>query len=487
VLQSTGGRLMSRIRSLSGVIATFAAMSLLSACSGGGGSIPPSGQVNTTTVARTPEITSQSRFLPSATTGKLDNSDITYVANPPIVPAGTSPKIFPPFPPPSICREPLGTTPQSRGFNCYTPALVRTGYNIPSRLDGAGQTIVIVDAFGSPTVRSDLHMFDQVMGLPDPTLNIFHPTGSPPPLIPTKLHDTTGWAVETSLDVQWSHAIAPGATIDLVIASTSSGNVLNLAQQFVVQHHLGNVMSLSFGAPEAAIRGLGNNIQLRQADTIYQAAANAGITVFVSSGDAGATNGLGAVNAQFPASDPLVTSVGGTHLFLADSGAYESEDVWNDVDACPFGCTRGQDGVTGGAPSKIFAAPAYQQPFSGNPARTTSDVGYNASVYTGILVYLGFEPVPQFFFVGGTSEGAPQWAALTALADQAAGHSLGQINLKLYAIASNPGKYAADFHDITSGDNNFSGPGFSAKAGYDIPTGLGSPNATNLINDLIAP
>lgn len=477
------------LRSPCGVLALLAALSLLSACSGSGGSVPPSGQVAATNGATKPEVSSQSRYLPSATAGPADKSDIIYVANPPIVPAGRTPKIFPPFPPPSICREPLGTTSQSRGLNCYTPTLIKTGYNFPPArtLDGTGETIVIVDAFGSPTVRSDLHNFDEVMGLPDPTLNIFHPTGNPPPLIPTKRHDTAGWAVETSLDVQWSHAIAPGATIDLVIASTSSGNVLNLAQQFAVQNHLGNVMSLSFGSPEAAIRGLGNNIQLRQADAIYHAAKNAGITVFASSGDFGATDGTSIVSAEFPSSDPLITAVGGTHLFLSDSGAYQSENVWNDVDACPFGCTRGQDGVTGGAPSRIFAAPAFQQPFSGNPARTTSDVGYNASIYTGILVYLGFEPVPQFFFVGGTSEGAPQWAGLTALADQAAGHSLGFINPKLYAIASNPGKYAADFHDITLGDNSFFGPGFSAKPGYDIPTGLGSPNATNLINDLIAP
>jgi subtilase family serine protease len=123
----------------------------------------------------------------------------------------------------------------------------------------------------------------------------------------------------------------------------------------------------------------------------------------------------------------------------------------------------------------------------GQSTCTTSDVGYNASVYTGVLVYLGYENPPQFFFFGGTSEGAPQWAALTALADQAAGHGLGLINPKLYAAGANPGKYSSDFHDVTSGDNGFLGPGFPAKAGYDLPTGLGTPNAANLINDLIVP
>jgi len=159
--------------------------------------------------------------------------------------------------------------------------------------------------------------------------------------------------------VQWSHAIAPGATIDLVIATNNGGNVLNLAQNFAVTNHLGNVMSLSFGSPESAIHGAGNNIQLQQADQVYQAAAKAGITVFASSGDSGATNGGSTVNASFPASDPLVTAVGGTNLFLSDTGTYQSEDVWNDADACPFGCKSGPLGATGGAPCKIFAAPSY--------------------------------------------------------------------------------------------------------------------------------
>jgi subtilase family serine protease len=323
------------------------------------------------------------------------------------------------------------------------------------------------------------------MGLPDPTLNIFHPTGNPPPLNPSHKGTTASWAAETNLDVEWAHAIAPKATIDLVIASSNFGNVLNVAQRFAVQNHLGNVMSLSFGAPEAAIRGAGNNLQLQQADAIYQAAENAGITVFASSGDDGASNLAGVANALFPASDPLVTSVGGTNLFLSDAGTYISEDVWNDADACPFGCTSGAFGATGGAPSKIFAAPAYQQALSGMTARTTSDVGYNASVYTAVLVYLGWANPAGFYFFGGTSEGAPQWAGLTALADQDAGHSLGLINPRLYAIGANAASYAADFHDVTAGDNAFHGPGFSAKTGYDLPTGLGTPNGANLISDLI--
>jgi subtilase family serine protease len=122
--------------------------------------------------------------------------------------------------------------------------------------------------------------------------------------------------------------------------------------------------------------------------------------------------------------------------------------------------------------------------------RTTSDVSYNASVYTGILVYIGFLAPAEdgFYFVGGTSEGAPQWAAVAALADEAAGRPLGFLNPSLYAILSNPKAYKADFHDVTVGNNEnpYPGPGFFAGMGYDLPTGLGSPNVAHLIGTLAA-
>ena len=462
-------------------LSTLAALAL-SACSGGSGGTGSTITPQTDNSKSPITQASSSRFLPSATTGTPDSSNIIYDANPPSRLAYASGRIPAAFPSPAQCVAAFGLA-------CYTPSEMRAAYNIPSTLTGAGQTIVIVDAYGSPTVRADLHTFDLAMGLPDPTLNIIYPGGQPPSLLPNH-HNTASWANETSLDVQWAHAIAPGATIDLVVAANNAGNVLNNAEKYAVDKHLGNVMSLSFGSPEAAIKGRGNNIQLTQADAIYQEALSKGITVFSSSGDSGATDGTAVVSANFPASDPLVTAVGGTNLFynVTPSGAaavgYQGEDVWNDSNACPFGCHDGIFGATGGAPSVIFAAPAYQKALSGNSARTTSDVGYNASVYTAVLVYLGFANPAGFYFFGGTSEGSPQWAALTALANQSAGTSLGFINPKLYAIGANPGKYASDFHDITSGNNALNGPGFSAGAGYDIPTGLGSPNAGNLIFDL---
>jgi subtilase family serine protease len=408
----------------------------------------------------------------------LNAQSFNYVTNPPhrFAFAKAQPAAFPT---PSQCVIDFGLA-------CYTPALIHMAYDIPTGLDGTGQTIVIVDAYGSPTVRQDLQVFDQTFGLPDPVLNIIYPGGKPV-YNPLQSHSEFSWAAETSLDVQWAHAIAPGATIDLVIAANNGGNVLNNAVRYAVSHHLGNVISLSWGAPEGAIRGRGNNTQVMQAHQNFQAAQAASISVFASSGDNGASNGYSFANAGYPASDPLVTAVGGTNLFMDDSGAYQSEDVWNDSDPnlCPFGCTAGIFGATGGSPSLIFPAPAFQQAASGNTMRSTSDVSYNASVYTAVLVYLGFVGGNQngFYFFGGTSEGAPQWAAITALADQAAGHALGYLNPSLYAIASGS-VYSTDFHDITVGQNGLFGPGFSAGIGYDYPTGLGSPNVANLITTL---
>lgn len=372
----------------------------------------------------------------------------------------------------------------SFGLACYTPAQIRRAYNVPATYAGQGQTIVIVDAFGSPSIQEDLKTFDQMFGLPNPTLNIIYPDGKP---TFDGSSNQIGWAEETTLDVTWSHAIAPAATIDLVVAPSNSGNALNNVEAYAVTNHLGNVMSMSFGAPEAAIAGRGNNLQLSQAEAIYQKAAAQGMSVFASAGDSGATNGYATPNPLFPASSPFVTSVGGTDLFLNRQGAYKSETVWNDSDPslCPFGCDYGVFGATGGAPSQVFAAPSYQSGVTGFSMRTTADVAYNASVYTSIWVYLSIPGVPSgWYFFGGTSEGSPQWAAIAALADEAAGHPLGQLNPALYAIYKNSKEYAQDFHNVTVGTNAMNGPGYSAGPGYNLPTGLGSPNVANLIQTL---
>lgn len=406
-------------------------------------------------------------------------SNIVYITDPPSRLVARANGVVPTQFTPSNCIRQIGLA-------CYTPTQIRVAYNVPSTLTGAGQTIVIVDAYGSPTVRQDLQVFDRQFGLPDPTLNIIYPGGSPT-FNPLQSHSEVGWAEETSLDVQWAHAIAPGATIDLVVAANNAGNVLNNAASYAVSHSLGNVMSMSYGADEAYISGGGNNLQVKQSNAVLQQAANAGMSVFASAGDGGATDGFPAPTALYPASNPLVTAVGGTDLFATDRGKYQSEQVWNDGNSalCPYGCQYGPIGAGGGAISSIFTAPAYQQGVTGQSNRTVADVSYNAGVYTGILVYLGFlGPDNGFYIFGGTSAGSPQWASIAALADQAAGRPLGPLNPRLYGIYGNARQYRTDFYDVTVGDNAYNGPGYRAGKGYDIPTGLGSPNVANLIATL---
>ncbi|MDA8278030.1 MAG: S53 family peptidase [Actinomycetota bacterium] len=384
------------------------------------------------------------------------------------------------------------------GLACYGPSQFHAAYRVPwkinGQLAGTGEQIAIIDAYGSPTVASDLATYDAEFGLPPAKLNIYYPDGQPT-YNPLQHAGETGWAEETSLDVQTVHDLAPGATINLIVASSPNGNDLNVAERYAVSNHLGDVMSMSFGAPEAAIAGGGNNLQLTQADSIYQQAAAAGISVFASSGDSGASAGYATANASFPASDPNVTSTGGTDLFLNKKGGYGSEYTWNDSDpaTCPFGCAYGTFGATGGAPSVVYSAAPYQSAVSGMSARTTSDVSFNASVYTASMIYLGFLGAGQnnFYFFGGTSEASPAWAAITADLDQAVveagGHDLGQLNSTLYSLASNPKTYSSDFHNITVGNNQLpypTAPGYSAGKGYNLPTGLGTPIVSGLLNSL---
>lgn len=434
---------------------------ILGACSGhSGGSLPPQ--------AGTPQSTAQA---------PADNSDFTYNVNPLVKPFETGSAVTTnALPSPSQCVAGFGLA-------CYTPALMRTAYNVPVSANGAGQTIVIVDAFGSPTIKTDIKTFDAVMGLPDPTLNVLTPVGAVTP-------NNLGWAEETSLDVEWAHAIAPAATIDLVLAPNNKSSSLHAAEQYAITNHLGSVISMSFGALEPSIPGGAHNTLLQHADSLYQQAKDAHITMIASTGDLGATNGLNAPpNPQFPASDPLVTSVSGTSLFMSDTGAYQHETVWNDSDAslCPFGCAYGvSPAVTGGAPSALFKAPSFQQMLFHPATREVGDVSYNAGTYTAVLVYIGFLGANSgFYFVGGTSAAAPQWAGIVALANQSAGHPLGYINQALYNVAEGP-LYHLAFHDVTVGNNGLlGGASESAGPGYDMPTGLGSPNVANLIPALI--
>jgi subtilase family serine protease len=409
---------------------------------------------------------------------------------------------------------------------CYSPAFIKKAYSYPSSLDGSGQTIVIVDAFGSPTITSDLAKFDTRFGIAAPPSFTIFCGNSPTPLDPTTcptvnlqanaFHDEFGWTIETSLDVEYAHAMAPGANIVLDVASTSSGNAINDAETAAIAAYPGAIFSQSFGIPEIFLHN--NNGQVIQAQTNYANGVAKGDTFFASAGDTGADFGTGVAMGNFPGTDLHNTAVTGTQglpynatgtlepcptstPFSCTSGlssyhgpcvlgrtippncvpdGYGGEQVWNEPS---FGA------ATGGAPSLLFGVPSYQAGL-GLTARGP-DVAYNAAIDGGVLVVYSALGPTFLFIVGGTSAGSPQWAGIAALANQARAAlskgPIGDLNPVLYSIFHSP-RYSTDFHDITVGNDQLVGSsvGFAAGTGYDLASGIGSPIVDQLITDLAA-
>jgi subtilase family serine protease len=282
------------------------------------------------------------------------------------------------------------------------------------------------------------------------------------------------------------------------------------AIQYVVDNHLADVISMSFSTGEGAFNGglAGSIKQLRQA--FIDAQTNQ-VTLFSSSGDSGTTESMKTPvktptvipypAVGWPASDPLVTGVGGTYL-CTDTTTGTTIDTSNPPTRCqsslnPTGARETGWVDSGGGYSILFSRPTFQDmlppgssyvgssvgaPGPNTNMRGVPDIAYQASARTGVLVYL-----MGWYIVGGTSSGSPQWAGIIAMADQIAGHDLGYINPALYQIALDPSKYAADFFDVTTNCNQVSSiPGYCASKGWDAVTGLGTPNVANLIPDLIA-
>lgn len=419
---------------------------------------------------------------------------------------------------------------------CYSPAFIRAAYNYPTTLDGSGQTIVIVDAFGSPTIASDLATFDAMFGIPaPPSFTIFCGDSSKPfdtstcPVVnlapgADPRHAEESWTFETTLDVEYAHAMAPGANIVLDIAQTSSGNALNSAETAAIAQFPGAVFSQSFGIPEIFCVQNPSRCQVSQAQKNYVAGVAVGDTFFASAGDTGADFGTGVAQANFPGSDVHNTAVTGTMGLpynatgtlqpcptttpsSCTSGlssfhgpcvlgrltppncipdGYGGEQVWNEP---TFACSGSTGCATGGAQSLLIGVPSYQAGL-GLTSRGP-DVAYNAAVNGGVLIVYGDFGVPLVFIEGGTSAGSPQWAGIIALANQAragAGKGpIGDLNPVLYSIF-NSARYSTDFHDITVGNNEVAGGavGNTAGPGYDLASGIGSPIVNQLIVDLTA-
>lgn len=374
-------------------------------------------------------------------------------------------------------------------IHCYQPAQMRAAYNLnplyAGGFDGRGRTIVIVDSFGSPTIKHDLHVFDQTFGLPDPpSFNVIAPAGAVPPFSTTAFGgDMVGWAEETTLDVEWSHVIAPGANILLVVTPTDEIEGITgfpemvTAENFVIDHNLGDVISQSFGATEETFASPRQILGLRSA---FKNAFRHRVTVLASSGDTGSTDLLSDTSCCFPtqvnswpSSDPLVTSMGGTQLLLNLAGAHLAPDaVWNDG-----------FGASGGGPSHVFARPEFQEDVADvvGERRGTPDISMSAAVDGAVVYYFTFVR-PGFHLVGGTSEASPLFAGIVAIADQMAGKRLGFLNNRIYGLLN---EERSGIVDVTTGNNGFAGvPGFAAGPGYNMATGVGTIDANKFVRAL---
>jgi subtilase family serine protease len=397
----------------------------------------------------------------------------------------------PPSAPPASAAAPSGGPAVSKPGAGLTPAQLARAYNLgPLRrrgIDGAHQTIVIVDSFGSPTIARDLTAFDEAFGLPaPPSLSIIQPAGRVPAYQQTSTRN--GWAGETTLDVEWAHAMAPGASIVLAETPTAENEgrsgfpQIVQAEEYVIRRHLGQVISQSFGATEETFASAGALTSLRRA---YQLAAQPAykVTVLAASGDAGASGETYNMQSMYPrrvvewpASDPLVTAVGGTALSLTGSGQRLRPDIaWDDG---------------GGGRSAVFTQPAYQDSVRQQTGgrRAIPDISMNASCASSVAIYASYPGTGPGHWqtICGTSMATPLFAGVVALADQVAGHSLGLINPALYkmAAAGDPG-----IVDVTRGSNTILADGrrvrgFRAGPGYDLASGLGTINAADFVPEL---
>ena len=366
--------------------------------------------------------------------------------------AGSDPKTIGTLPPIKISKSaspsPVGLNPVQIGhaygfdqISCYGTSSC-----------GSGQTIAIVDAYDDPNIESDLATFSAQYGLPSctPANGCF--TKATPQGLPKS---NTSWGLEESLDVEWAHAMAPGAKIILVEAQDSYlGSLLSAVDYAALQPNVHQV-SMSWVTGEFS------------GESSYDYHFNVPSVSFIaSSGDSG-------TGISYPAASPYVVSVGGTTLNVDGSGNVRSETAWSG---------------SGGGVSSYESKPSYQTGFNSNSGRGVPDVSYVADPNTGVSIYdsFGYGGWSQ---VGGTSAGAPQWSAITAIVNSGGGKlssaSFGT-NIALYNAAKGPA-YSANYRDITSGSNGNCGAICNVGQSYDFVTGVGSPLTNSLIPYLQPP
>ncbi len=401
---------------------------------------------------------------------------------------------------------------QAYGIACYAPNQLRAAYNLNALYkkgaNGKGETIMIVDSYGSPTIKADLAKFDQAFGYPaPPKFTVIAPAGKIPTFDPGN-SDMAGWAGETTLDVEYAHALAPAANILLVetpvseTEGTTGFPQIVKAEEYALAHYKVAVISQSFSATEQTFRKAKLPASLRAA---YQDAYKRKVTVLAASGDAGATDYKGDETdyytsrvTSWPDSDPLVTAIGGTQL--EQSGAAYKSVAWNDTydDAWNLYASDTTDPspvASGGGKSVFFARPSWQNSVKSvsGTRRGVPDISMSAACDGAVNVYSSYPGGGTgWTLTCGTSEATPEFAAVVAIAAQVAGHGLGDINPGLYSLEA---RHAAGIVDVTSGNNTvafFQGgsakpitvKGFAAAKGYDLVTGVGTVNAASLTYEL---
>ncbi len=351
----------------------------------------------------------------------------------------------------------------------YSPVQVATLYDYPTSVNGSGECIALIE-LGGGFNPSDLSNYWSQLGLTTtPTVSAVsvgngsnNPTGDP-----------SGPDGEVMLDIEVAGSIAPGAKIVAYFADNTDAGFLNAITTAV--HDTTNnpsVVSISWGGPESSW----TQAAMTSMDQAFQAAAAMGVSVTVAAGDDGSTDGVtdGLQHVDFPASSPNVLACGGTKL-VGSGSTISSETVWNEL--------ANNEGATGGGVSGFFALPSYQSnagvPASTNPSgfvgRGVPDVAGDADPTTGYNTLVD----GQSGVIGGTSAVAPLWAGLIALINQSLGKPVGFLNPLLYQDMTE----AADFNDVTSGNNGY----YSAGPGWDACTGLGSPNGAQIADALSSP
>jgi subtilase family serine protease len=349
--------------------------------------------------------------------------------------------------------------------------------------DGTGQTVVIVDAYGSDTITSDANVFAEINGLPALTSSnfaIYYPTG------PTKCGNATGpgcgWDAEVSIDVEWAHSVAPGASIALVVGLDNSFTSLDLAILFAIDTELGPVVSNSWGAPESELIESDPGELIVQ-NNIAETGAALGISVNFSSGDGGDyLAAIGAKTVEMPAAAPYATAIGGTSLFLNTNGTIKRQTGWGtnltriatyapNPPIIPPDFIGFYFGAGGGA-SAYWPKPSYQSSLSGT-WRLLPDIAWLADPYTGGEI-IDTESGTQFIAVyGGTSLACPMFSGIWAIATQAAGTWLGQAAPILYTL---PAGAITDIAAVEGPDN---------VSGYTHVPGI--PNVHYTSAELLAP